>query len=304
MELRHLRYFVAVAEELSFRKGAQRLNVSRPALSKQVKDLETEIGVRLLERDTVTVSLTKAGENFLRDSQAILAQAELAVQQAKEAQSGLRGCLRIGSPGTIATDFLAGALKIFKQHSPSVDIVFLGMSPAEQLAALARGEIDIGFAYGKEVAGIAHLRSFSIVQSTYGVAISKQHPLASQKRITLDQVRQETLLYLGDSTHGDTISSIYRGEGIEPMEMLQVDCCDVLKTLIAAEQGISLLPEVLDFTSQQIVIVPLQTAQAVQEFNMWVVWQGLNPGPHVQRFIRLLEERVQGDSSALLLKIG
>lgn len=91
MELRHLRYFVAVGEDLNFRKAAQRLNISRPALSKQIKDLEDEIAVRLLDRDTVSVALTKAGEVFLEDAIKLLNLAEQAIERANEAQSGHRG---------------------------------------------------------------------------------------------------------------------------------------------------------------------------------------------------------------------
>ena len=154
MELRHLRYFVAVAEDLNFRKAAGRLHISRPALSKQIKDLEDEISVKLLLRDTVSVALTKAGEIFLADAREVLSQAEEAISRAREAQDGNLGSLRIGSVGIIATDFLPKTLKIFNQKYPGVEVAFVEMLPAEQLDALARGRIDIGFAYGKEVLNI------------------------------------------------------------------------------------------------------------------------------------------------------
>jgi LysR family transcriptional regulator, benzoate and cis,cis-muconate-responsive activator of ben and cat genes len=304
MELRHLKYFVAVAEELSFRKAAERLNVSRPALSKQVKDLEVEMAVRLLERDTVSVSLTAAGRLFLNAAQEILAQATRAVHQAQEAQMGTRGTLRMGSPGTLATDFLASALKEFKQRSPGVDVLFVEMSPTEQLVALASGDLDIGFAYGKKVTGLAGLRGLAMMKSTYGVAVSKQHPLAMRQSVTLDELRSDQLLHLGHSAHGDTLLSMYRSEGIEPPSMQQVDCCDVLRTLIAAEQGISLLPALLNVTGQNVVIVPIEASSADLEFNMWAVWQGLRPAQHTQQFIRILEERAPQDRLPDLQKIS
>lgn len=305
MELRHLRYFVAVAEELSFRKAAQRLNISRPALSKQIKDLETEMAVRLLERDTVNVSLTKAGEIFLKDSQAILVHTEQALDRATEAQAGHRGNLRIGSAGIIATDFLPRALKIFNQKYPSVEVQFMEMSPVEQLDALGNGKIDIGFAYGKEVKDIAHLRRLSVIQSIYGVALSKQHPLAAREKITLKEVRGETLLNIGFSTHGDTINKIFNDEGIQPLKTRQVHGFDSMVTLIAADQGVSLLPELLDLSNQNIVIVPIEARAADLEFHMWVVWQGhQTPAHHIQHFIQLLEERVQGDEFRLLQSAG
>lgn len=297
MELRHLRYFVAVAEELSFRKAAQRLHISRPALSKQVKDLEDEIAVKLLDRDTVNVSLTKAGEIFLEDSQKLLFQAEQAIERATQAQSGHRGKLRIGSVGIIATDFLPKTLKIFHQKYPGVEVAFVEMLPAEQLDALASGKIDIGFAYGKAVANMASLRSLCVIHSIYGIAVSRQHPLAKRKQITLREVRGETLLCLGGdgrSSHRESIYQIYSAEGTRPSKTRQIEGFDSMVTLIAADQGISLLPLVLDLATQDIVIIPIAATAADLDFHMWAVWQRHLPSHHIKHFVQLLEERVLG----------
>ena len=245
MELRHLRYFVAVAEELSFRKAAQRLNISRPALSKQVKDLEDEISVKLLERDTVSVSLTKAGELFLEDSQKLLVQAEQAIERATQAQSGHRGKLRIGSVGIIATDFLPKTLKIFNQKYPGVEVAFVEMLPVEQLDALAAGRIDIGFAYGKEVVNITSLRSLCVVHSVYGVAVSKPASAGRQEGRHPQGNPCGNRCYASGgrrSSHREAICQFYTDEGIRPSKVRQVDGFDSMVTLIAADQGISLLP--------------------------------------------------------------
>lgn len=299
MELRHLRYFVAVGEELSFRKAAQRLSISRPALSKQVKDLENEIAVKLLDRDTVSVSLTKAGEIFLEDSQKLLLQAEQAIERANEAQSGHRGKLRIGSVGIIATDFLPRTLKIFHQTYPGVEVAFVEMLPAEQLAALSSGKIDIGFAFGKDVANMTNLRSLCVIHSDYGVAVSRQHTLAKMESVTLRDVRAETLLCLnGDrSSHRDAICGIYQQDGTKMGKVRQVEGFDSLVTLLAADQGISLLPRVLDLDKQDIVIIPIISNNADLDFHMWAVWQRHLPSHHIKHFIQLLEERVRGAGS-------
>ena len=297
MELRHLRYFVAVAEELSFRKAAQRLNISRPALSKQVKDLEDEILVKLLERDTVSVSLTKAGELFLEDSQKLLVQAEQAIKRATLAQSGHRGTLRIGSVGAIATDFLPSTLGVFSQKYPGVDVAIVEMLPLEQLDALAKGRIDIGFAYGKEVLNITSLRSLCVVHSVYGVAVSRRHPLAERKGVTLKEIRAETLLCVGGegpSSHREAICRFYSDEGIRPSKVRQVDGLDSMVALLAAGQGISLLPHVLDLANQDVVIIPVTANQADLDFHMWAVWQRHLPSRHIKHFVQLLEGRVNG----------
>lgn len=300
MELRHLRYFVAVAEELSFRKAAQRLHISRPALSKQVKDLENEIAVKLLERDTVSISLTKAGELFLEDSQKILARVAQATERASQAQAGHRGKLRIGSVGTIATDFLPKALKIFNQSYPGVEVEFVEMMPPEQLDALAKGRIDIGFAYGREVLNIASLRSLRVVHSTFGVAVSRQHPLAGRQEVTLAEVCSETLLCIGSDrrpSHRETISQFFTAEGCKPGKIRHVDGFDSTITLIAADQGISLLPQVLDLAHQGVVIIPITASPADLDFHMWAVWQRHLPSHQIKHFVELLEAQVLGSDA-------
>ena len=295
MELRHLRYFVAVAEELSFRKAAERLHVSRPALSKQIKDLEDEIAVKLLDRDTVNVSLTKAGEIFLEDSQKLLAHTVQAVERANEAQSGQRGKLRIGSVGIIATDFLPGTLKLFNRNYPGIEVAFVEMLPAEQLDALASGRIDIGFAYGKEVENLHSLRSLCVIHSTFGVAVSTQHPLAARDSVTIEDLRKQTILCLGASSrssHQDAICQIFREEGSKPDKARKIDGFDSLVTLIAADQGISLFPIVMDLTKQEIAIIPLVVTNANLDFHMWAVWKRQSPAHHTKQFVQLLEDRL------------
>lgn len=293
MELRHLRYFVAVAEELSFRKAADRLNVSRPALSKQIKDLENEISVKLLHRDTVNVSLTKAGELFLEDSQQLLALAGHAIERAHDAQSGHRGKLRIGSVGVIATDFLPKTLKIFHQKYPGVEVEFVEMLPTEQLRSLPSGKIDIGFAYGKEVENFPALRSLCVIHSIFGVAVSRQHPLAARNQVSLKDLRWETLLCVGGdgkSGHKEAICQIYTAEGAKPTKHRKIEGFDSMVTLIAADQGISFLPHVLDLGNQDVVILPLES-KANLDFHMWAVWQENTTCHHVKHFVELLEER-------------
>jgi DNA-binding transcriptional LysR family regulator len=295
MELRHLRYFVAVAEELSFRKAAERLHVSRPALSKQIKDLEHEIKVKLLERDTVNVALTKAGEIFLDDSKKLLAHSVEAVERANEAQSGQRGKLRIGSVGIIATEFLPGTLKLFNRTYPSIEVEFVEMLPAEQLDALANGKIDIGFAYGKEVENLSSLRSLCVIHSAFGVAVSTQHPLAKLRSVTIQDLHAETVFCLGGdgrSSHRDTICQIFREEGANPGKGRKVDGFDSLVTLLAADQGITLLPLVLDLTKQEIAIIPLIANNTDLDFHMWAVWRRQSPPHHVRQFVQLLEDRL------------
>ncbi|MEO5712868.1 MAG: LysR substrate-binding domain-containing protein [Luteolibacter sp.] len=294
MELRHLRYFVAVAEDLNFRKAAGRLHISRPALSKQIKDLEDEMSVRLLERDTVSVSLTKAGEIFFADAREVLSQAEEAVSRARDAQAGNLGCLRIGSVGVISTDFLPGTLKLFHQNHPEVEVSFVEMLPPEQLDALAAGKIDIGFAYGQNAGNLPGLESLCVIQSTFGVAVSKLNSCKGCTRVPLQKVTGKTLLCLGQeksSVHREDTLRFFASEGLKPSKIRQVEGFDSLITLVAADQGVALLPLVLDLENQGVTIVPLESDHTDFEFRMWAVWQANTPSLLIRQFVQLLEQR-------------
>lgn len=294
MELRHLRYFVAVAEELNFRRAAERLHVTRPALSKQVKDLEAQTGVRLLERDTVSVSLTDAGSVFLAEARGILADVDRAVGLAREAQDGRRGQLRIGSVGQIASGFLPEVLKAFGIEFPGVEVSFVEMTPVEQLAALAKGEIHIGFAYGRGANEVPGISSMLLVTSVFGVSMSKLHPMATRSSIRLGEVRSGTFLSLGDdntSTHRREIGRIFQEEGVKPRALRQIQSFESLLTMVSADQGLTLLPEVLDLRkSHGIVTVPLHLEKTQPDFTMWAVWKTDTPSLMVKNFVRILRK--------------
>jgi DNA-binding transcriptional LysR family regulator len=294
MELRHLRYFVAVADELNFRKAAETLSITRPALSKQIKDLENEIGVRLLERDTVSVSLTKSGEIFLHDARDLLKRAVKAVERASEAETGRLGKLRIGSIGVIATDFLPSALQVFHQRYPGVEVTFVELQPAEQLDALDSGAIDVAFAFGSDpVAQSADKDLLRVINSRFGVAVSRHHPWADRGEIPIGDIKDETMLWLGNGprSHRDQVLRFCQAEGHVPQRSRTIDGFDALVTLVAAEQGISMMPVVLDLTSQGIVILPIRSKNPF-EFLMWAVWKLDSPPQVVRHFVQLLEERI------------
>jgi DNA-binding transcriptional LysR family regulator len=293
MELRHLRYFVAVADELNFRKAAEILSISRPALSKQIKDLESEIGVRLLERDTVSVSLTKAGEVFQNDARAMLAQAGKAIQRAKDAEAGKEGRLRIGSVGIIATHFLPATLQVFHKRYPGVEVGFVEMQPQEQLDAIDSGAIDVGFAYGSDPVADADKDLLRVIGSRFGLAVSRHHRWAGRENVSVSEVWQETMLCFGSGprSHREEIQHFLNSEGQPLPRFRSIDGFDSLVTLFAADQGVSMLPQVLDLSSQGIVILPV-VSKAVFEFKMWAVWRKDAPSQVVRHFIRLLQERI------------
>src|SRR5579875_3873835 len=145
MELRHLRYFCAVADWQGFNRAANALHLSQSAVSDQILDLEREIGVRLLNRSRERVSLTPAGEIFLEDARKVLADAERAVERARRSANGETGSLRIAFLVWGASSFLPGFIREFRQLHPEVKLSLLEMLPSAQSEALIRGNLDVGF---------------------------------------------------------------------------------------------------------------------------------------------------------------
>lgn len=136
MELRHLRYFVAVVEARSFRRAAERLHVAHPALSRQIHDLEDELGLKLLQRNSRRVELTEVGRGFLRDAQRTLASAQRAIAEAHEVAAGQRGRLSIGTIAPLTHAFLPEALARFRERFPLVEVTVLHLNNRAQLEAL------------------------------------------------------------------------------------------------------------------------------------------------------------------------
>lgn len=288
-----MRYFVAVADELNFRKAAETLSITRPALSKQIKDLESEIGVKLLDRDTVSVSLTKAGEVFREDALELLGRANRAIERANDAQRGRLGKLRIASIGIIATEFLPATVQVFHKRYPDVEVAFVEMLPVEQIDALHGGAVDVGFAFGPEARTQSDQERLCVINSRYGIAVSRHHPWAKRESIELREIQHEPILCFshGPRSHREEIFRFCSDEGFIPSKVRSVEGFDSLVTLVAADQGISLFPKVLDLAPQGVVILPIKS-KAVCEFKMWAVWQRDSTSTLVKNFIQLLSERI------------
>ena len=146
MELRHLRYFVTVAEDLSFRRAAERLHLSHPTLTKQIGDLENELGLKLFNRNPRRVELTEVGRGFLVDARRTLVSAQRAIAHAHEVATGERGCLSIGAI-RLTYGFLPDALTRFRELFPLVEVTALEMSTRAQVDALLNGSIILGISY-------------------------------------------------------------------------------------------------------------------------------------------------------------
>jgi DNA-binding transcriptional LysR family regulator len=193
MELRHLRYFIAVAEELSFTKAAKRLKMAQPPLSRQIRSLEKEIGVQLFERRSGKTFLSEAGGRFLDAVRAVLEQADFAVGVARQTKNGELGTIRVGfgkGLGDVVSVVINQHMRVF----PKIEIDVRDVLSGQQSAALLGRKIDVGFSHG--LPDSLELASAKLFKERLSVVVARSNPLASRKYLRLKDLKKETLLLI------------------------------------------------------------------------------------------------------------
>jgi len=250
MELRHFRYFVAVAEELNFTRAAARLHIGQPPLSMQIRDLEEEIGAQLFARNKRRVQLTEAGHAFLGQARAVLAQAAQAAEEARRAANGERGMLRIGFTSSLPyTPILPDVLFAYRARYPEVELQLAEMFTSDQFAALSREQIDIGFVRhvgGPVPSGIA-VRE--IGSDPLRIVLNAAHPLAGRSHIAIAELADEGFITFpaGVGTGLPLIlQRLCREAGFEPRIVQTAREAMTQIGLVAAGLGIALLPAPLE----------------------------------------------------------
>jgi DNA-binding transcriptional LysR family regulator len=244
MELRQLRYFVAVAEELHFRRAAERLHISQPPLSQQIRALEDELGFTLLARTRRRVELTPAGEAFLRDARALLSELDGAVATARRIDAGQTGRLRIGFVGSALLSIVPGTVERFRAARPGVAIELRERSTVDQLRAVAVGVVDVGLVR-PPIEEDGSLRAETVLRERTVAAVPAGHPLASLGRVPLRRLADEPLvLFPRDQAPGfhDLLIGALADTGGGPRVIQYAPEMLTIIGLVAAGTGVSLVP--------------------------------------------------------------
>ncbi len=244
MELRQLRYFVAVAEELHFRRAAARLHISQPPLSQQISALEHELGVRLLERTRRRVELTPAGEAFLRDARAMLAELDVAAATARAIAAGQVGRLRVGFVGSALLSIVPATVQRFRRARPGVEVELRERSTVEALRALETGVIDVALVRPPIDAG-ADLRTEIVIRERTIAAIPAGHELAKLRRIPLARLAGEPLVLFPRSQapgYHDLLTGRLAATGTSPHVVQYAPEMLTIIGLVAAGIGVSPVP--------------------------------------------------------------
>jgi DNA-binding transcriptional LysR family regulator len=262
MELRHLRYFCAVAEERSFTGAGRQLNVSQSGLSGQIRDLEREIGVMLLRRNQREVALTAEGAAFLKEARDILERAENAVQIARKTSQGQFGKLRVGLCGPVTALFLPKLIRAFRKQYPGVALSLKEYEPFEQVDAILDGEIEIGFTRSVPVEAKHLVKAELLFREPVVAAIARDSPLAKEDEIPVARLAGEALvLYSRDAGPDifDAIVTMCRRARFTPKIMATSGSWQSVLTLVEAGEGVGLIPAcVQQLRANDVVFRPLQ----------------------------------------------
>jgi len=295
IDLRHLRCFVAVAEDLHFRRAADRIGIAQPALSRTIFNLENELGVTLLKRTNRSVKLTTTGKTFLDGCHRVLNLMDRTIENTLRVHEGRVGSLRIGYTDNAISGCVPDILKKFKELQPDIDLQLQHCVTSVQLKYLEEGEFDIGF-----VTGAINRSNFEtcLVQSEEFVCVVYEgHPLARRKSIRLEELANEDFVH-GSSKDWEHFFSylipLCRRSGFEPKIVQEGLNTAAILGLVACGMGITILTEcVRNSVGFGLVVIPLEDAS--DRLDTVAIWKTDAPNGAKDRFVDFLKpEEKQG----------
>ncbi len=290
MELRHLRYFVAVAENMHFGHAAQRLHIVQPALSKQIAALERELGVELFTRTKHRIEFTPAGRAFFAEARDILQRADHAANTAKMTASGAIGSLDIGFIGQAMFSFLPPVLREYRRRYPGVRFVLQEMPSAIQTAEIKQGRLDVGF-----VRPSGHdelIRFITVSREAYIVGLAEDHPLAAKDVVDLADCAEETFVLVSRTAAPisfDQELAVCQSYGFTPQVIEEGSTPAARFGMVSAGVGVTIVPESsIRVPWQGVVFRPLTKRDV--EVELAFAYRATNESAALLSFKETLEE--------------
>lgn len=303
MELRHLRYFRAIGREEHFGRAAIALRVAQPALTRQIRDLEAELGVELFERLPRGVRLSDAGRVFLADVEEILAQVDRAVNRAKRLGSGHIGTIRVGLSEIIAAhEFISYGLLTFRESEPGVALDLRSMGSIAQIAAIKDGTLDAGIVYD---AHVDERDEEALDQAVIGtgeimLAVHRNHRLAERDSVSMAELADEPALWPERRTapgYYDRLMTACLETGSMPRIVQECTTNSILLSLVAVGMGVGFVTVTRPLPSApNIRLLPI--TDLALTFDVLMVWRNRDRSAALQRFVQVMSER---DHAAQLL---
>lgn len=291
MELRHLRYFVAVAEEMNISRAAARLRVSQPPLSRQIRDLEQEIGAPLFDRRNKHLKLTAAGMQLLPEAKKILLHVTRAARLAKAASTGPAGQITIAFPSPLGGLFLPRIIRSFRNKFSFVDIDLHEMLPRQQIEALLDHHIDLGFLAKTELESTNDLDFHHLMDVQLRLALTPGHPLTKLRRIPLHKLKEEKFIMFKRSsapaTH-DFILQACRSGGLEANIVKQSDRGQSILNLVASGIGVAIVPE--HFQRYRTELVLRQSTPSLPKLSLCMAWRQNDRSPVLQSLCAMVRK--------------
>jgi len=292
MELRHLRYFVAVAETLSFTKGAKKLRLAQPSLTRQIKDLEEEIGVRLLDRTKREVNLTEEGKSFLADAKHVLAHSAEIIESVQRLSHHEITALNIGYVADLFYSSLPITLAALQRSLPTVSINLFDMTRGDQFRALEEGKIDLGFVGLRESIEERGLQFRSVASHKTVAALAKSNQLAKKTIIELRDLKPIFFIGMSETAYPgyrQWLTTTCQQVGFMPRVLQDADIERTVIRAVAAGLGVALLPDhVKKLPHKNVVFRPLAPTVMTESC---VAWNGENTSMALRAYLKIVKEQ-------------
>ena len=290
MELRHLRYFAAVAQYLNYSEASRRLHVAQPAISQTILDLEDELGVKLLLRSKRSVVLTAAGTAFLHEAADILQRADEAQRLAQRTARGEAGILSIGFFGTATAPILPPLIHAYRRQFPGVDLRLYEMNPDQQLAAFDQGRIDLGFSRQLPLDRRTEFEEELVYTDQLVIALPAAHSLAKQKVVRVKSLAGEPFVQFhrqGAPGLFDEVIGVCQRAGFSPRIVNEPSFMATVMTLVESGLGVSLIPRCVRSLNRRHVVIRAITPKSVG-IPLCVAWRRSVQNPTVPAFLEIL----------------
>lgn len=291
MELRHLRYFVAVAEERNFSRAAQRLHIAQPSLSNQIKQLERGLGVQLFDRTGRSAKLTHAGHLLLEEARRILVQVEQTSRVVQEAGHGEIGSLSLGFIPAASNDMLPEILLEFRKRFPKVELFLHEMMPDQAVQRLHDRRIDVSFLFRPFEDEVVRCKIIS--REPLVIALPETHPLASEPRVEMQALAGEPFIlpaqYSTPSLYGK-VMDICRQAGFTPKAgQKEVGLMQTIVGLVAGGIGVALVPASLQ-NLKRTGVAYKEVKDLKPTVDMGVIWRRDDGSPVLSSFLKVVDE--------------
>jgi len=287
MELRHFRYFVAVAEAENVSRAALKLHVSQPGLSRQIRDLEDEIGFSLFERSAKALKLTDAGKTFLTEAKSVLLHADDAVKKARAVSGGMNGEINVGYAPSLTVQILPAALRAFQEKFPGVRVALHDLSTEEMLAQLGEKFLQVALTVRPPAKLLRGLKFEELARYAMCVAVAPKHPLAKLKFITLEQIAREPLIAYSRQDYPEyhaMLEKLFAAVGRQPKIVGEHDGVTSIVAAVESGRGLALMPScVACMVGPRLKLLPLRPA--LPPIPVGAVWRAESGNELAEKFV-------------------